>query len=197
MRGKLDDSGLNLLLRNARTANGWKPGDVSDEQLRALYELVTYGPTSANCSPARFLFLKTAAAKERLRPALSEGNLTKTMAAPVVAIVAYDIEFYEYLPKLFPHDLTAKTWFNWSASHAETTAFRNGTLQGAYLIIAARAVGLDIGAMSGFDNAMVDKEFFPGGKVKSNFLCNIGYGDDSLLFPRHPKFGFDEVCKIL
>lgn len=197
MRGIMDDQGLDLLLRKARTANGWKPGEVSDAQLHALYELMTYGPTSANCSPARILFLKTAAAKERLRPALSEGNLTKTMAAPVVAIIAYDVEFYEYLPKLFPHDLSAKTWFNWSAAHAETTAFRNGTLQGAYLIIAARAVGLDTGAMSGFDNAMVDKEFFPGGKVKSNFLCNIGHGDDSLLFPRHPKFSFDDVCKIL
>ncbi len=197
MRGLLDDRGLDLLFRKARTANGWIAGEVSDAQLHSLYEIMTYGPTSANCSPARIMFIRSAAAKERLRPALSEGNLAKTLAAPVCAIVAYDVEFYEHLPKLFPHDLTAKTWFNWSAAHAETTAFRNGTLQGAYLILAARAVGLDVGAMSGFDNAAVDKEFFPGGKVKSNFLANLGQGDDSLIFPRHPKFKFDEVCKIL
>lgn len=197
MRGLLDDRGLDLLFRKARTANGWLSGEVSDAQLHNIYEIMTYGPTSANCSPARIMFIRSAAAKERLRPALSEGNLAKTLAAPVCAIIAYDVEFYEHLPKLFPHDLTAKTWFNWSAAHAETTAFRNGTLQGAYLILAARAVGLDVGAMSGFDNAAVDKEFFPGGKVKSNFLANLGQGDDSLIFPRHPKFKFDEVCKIL
>jgi 3-hydroxypropanoate dehydrogenase len=198
MADKINDQALDTLFFKARTQNGWLPGvEVSDAQLRALYDIVKYGPTSANSCPARFVFLRSAEAKERLRPHLSEGNLAKTMAAPVVAIVAYDVEFYEHLPKLFPHDLTAKTWFNWSAAHAETTAFRNGTLQGAYLIMAARAIGLDIGAMSGFDNAGVDKEFFPDGKVKSNFLCNIGRGDDSLLFPRHPKFAFEEVCKIL
>jgi 3-hydroxypropanoate dehydrogenase len=198
MADKINDQALDTLFFKARTQNGWLPGvEVSDAQLRALYDIVKYGPTSANSCPARFMFLRSAEAKERLRPHLSEGNLAKTMAAPVVAIVAYDVEFYEHLPKLFPHDLTAKTWFNWSAAHAETTAFRNGTLQGAYLIMAARAIGLDIGAMSGFDNAGVDKEFFPDGKVKSNFLCNIGRGDDSLLFPRHPKFAFEEVCKIL
>ncbi|MDO9461496.1 MAG: malonic semialdehyde reductase [Alphaproteobacteria bacterium] len=198
MGNMLDDQGLDLLFRKARTHNGWAAdAQVSDAQLHAIYDIVKCGPTSANCSPARILFLKTAAAKERLRPALSEGNLAKTMAAPVCAIIAYDIEFYEHLPMLFPHDLTAKTWFNWSAAHAETTAFRNGTLQGAYLMLAARAVGLDIGAMSGFDNAAVDKEFFPDGKVKSNFLCNIGRGDESQIFARHPKFSFDEVCKIL
>ena len=198
MADKVNDQALDTLFFKARTQNGWLPGvEVSDAQLRALYDIMKYGPTSANSCPARIVFLRTAEAKERLRPHLSEGNTAKTMAAPVVAIVAYDIEFYEYLPKLFPHDLTAKTWFNWSAAHAETTAFRNGTLQGAYLIMAARAIGLDVGAMSGFDNAGVDKEFFPDGKVKSNFLCNIGRGDDSLLFPRHPKFEFGEVCKIL
>lgn len=198
MAGMLNNEGLDLLFREARTANGWVAGgEVTDVQLHAIYDIMKYGPTSANCSPARILFLRTAASKERLRPHLSEGNLTKTMAAPVTALIAYDTEFYEYLPKLFPHDLTAKTWFNWSAAHAETTAFRNGTLQGAYLIMAARAIGLDIGAMSGFDNAGVDREFFPDGKVKSNFLCNIGRADHSLLFPRHPKFSFDEVCKIL
>ncbi|MFZ5915185.1 MAG: malonic semialdehyde reductase [Pseudomonadota bacterium] len=198
MADKINDQALDTLFFKARTQNGWLPGvEVSDAQLRALYDIVKYGPTSANSCPARFVFLRSAEAKERLQPHLSEGNLAKTMAAPVVAIVAYDVEFYEHLPKLFPHDLTAKTWFNWSAAHAETTAFRNGTLQGAYLIMAARAIGLDIGAMSGFDNAGVDKEFFPDGKVKSNFLCNIGRGDDSLLFPRHPKFAFEEVCKIL
>lgn len=198
MANKVNDQALDQLFFKARTHNGWLPGvEVSDAQLRALYDIMKYGPTSANSCPARIVFLRTAEAKERLRPHLSEGNLAKTLAAPVVAIVAYDVEFYEYLPKLFPHDLTAKTWFNWSAAHAETTAFRNGTLQGAYLIMAARAIGLDIGAMSGFDNAGVDKEFFPDGKVKSNFLCNIGRGDESLLFPRHPKFEFEEVCKIL
>lgn len=198
MANKVNDQALDQLFFKARTQNGWLPGvEVSDAQLRALYDIMKYGPTSANSCPARIVFLRSAGAKERLRPHLSEGNTAKTMAAPVVAIVAYDVEFYEYLPKLFPHDLTAKTWFNWSAAHAETTAFRNGTLQGAYLIMAARAIGLDIGAMSGFDNAGVDKEFFPDGKVKSNFLCNIGRGDESLLFPRHPKFEFEEVCKIL
>jgi len=198
MAGMLNNEGLDLLFREARTANGWVAGgEVTDAQLHAIYEIMKYGPTSANCSPARILFFRTAAGKERLRPFLSEGNLTKTMAAPVVALIAYDTEFYEYLPKLFPHDPTAKTWFNWSAAHAETTAFRNGTLQGAYFIMAARAMGLDVGAMSGFDNAGVDKEFFPDGKVKSNFLANIGQSDKSLLFPRHPKFSFDEVCKIL
>ena len=198
MTNSVNDQGLDLLFRAARTHNGWVAGgEVSDAQLHAIYDILKFGPTSANCSPARIVFLKTAAAKERLRAALSEGNLAKTLAAPVCAIIAYDIEFYEHLPMLFPHDLTAKTWFNWSAAHAETTAFRNGTLQEAYLMMAARAIGLDIGAMSGFDNAAVDKEFFPDGKIKSNFLCNIGKGDESLLFPRHPKFRFEEVCKIL
>jgi len=197
MRGTLDDKALDLMFRTARTANGWKAGEVSDAQLKGLYEILKFGPTSANCSPARLIFLKTEAAKSRLKTALSDGNMAKTLAAPVCAIVAYDIEFYEHLPKLFPHEPDAKSWFNWSAAHAETTAFRNGTLQGAYLILAARAIGLDAGPMSGFDNAAVDKEFFPDGKTKSNFLCNIGHGDDSKVFPRHPKFSFDEVCKIL
>lgn len=197
MAGKVDDEAVDLLFRKARTQNGWQKSEVSDAQLREIYEILKFGPTSANTSPARILFLKTQAAKERLRPALSEGNMAKTLAAPVCAIVAYDLEFYDHLHMLFPHDPTAKSWFDWSAAHAETTAFRNGTLQGAYLIMAARAIGLDVGPMSGFDNAVVDKEFFPSGKIKSNFLCNIGKGDESLLFPRHPKFSFEEVCKIL
>jgi 3-hydroxypropanoate dehydrogenase len=154
-------------------------------------------PTSANTSPARFLFLRSDAAKNRLKPFLLSGNVDKTMSAPAVAIVGYDLQFYEHLPRLFPHNLTARTWFEGNAKLVETTAFRNGTLQGAYFIIAARALGFDCGAMSGFDNAKVDAEFFPDGTVKSNFLINIGHGDPTKLFDRSPRWEFDEVCKIL
>ena len=193
----LDAAGLDLLFREARTHNRFTDQPVTDDELRALHDLLKQGPTSANCSPARFLFLRTPEAKRRLAPALSSGNLDKTMAAPVTVIVAYDPRFYEKLPKLFPHNPDAMSWFTDNASLAATTAFRNGTLQGAYLILAARAVGLDTGAMSGFDNAMVDELFLADRGWRSNFLCNIGHGDPAGLFPRSPRLDFDEACMLL
>jgi 3-hydroxypropanoate dehydrogenase len=165
--------------------------------LREVYDLMKWGPTSANSSPARILFLRTPEAKERLRPALSPNNLDKTMKAPVTAILAYDVKFYENLARLLPNNPAAREWFANSPQLAEVTAFRNGTLQGGYFILAARALGLDCGPMSGFDNAKVDAEFFLGTSVKSNFLCNVGYGDASKLFPRNPRLDFDEACKLL
>lgn len=192
----LDSHALDHLFRTARTQNKWQDRPVPDSTLQAMYDLLKFGPTSANSSPARFLFLRTHEAKERLRPALSAGNLAKTMSAPVVAIVAHDPQFYELLPRLFPH-ADARSWFAGNAALAETTAFRNGTLQGGYLIMAARAVGLDAGAMSGFDNAKVDAEFLVGTGWKSNFLVNLGYGDPSGLFPRSPRLDFDEACRLL
>jgi len=169
---------------------------VSDELLRKAVELAKMGPTSANQSPMRVLFLRSPAAKERLRPALSPGNLAKTMSAPVVAITAYDEEFYEHLPFLMPH-VDAKSWFSGDRVKAARSAFQNGTLQVAYFLIALRAVGLDTGPMTGFDNAKVDAEFFPDGHVKSNVLINIGYGDTEKLFPRNPRFSFEQIAKIL
>lgn len=192
----LSDDALDTIFRTARTHNAWTSKPVSDETLVKLYDLMKWGPTSANCSPARIVFVKSAEAKEKLSPALSDGNRAKTMSAPVTAIIGYDVEFYELLPKLFPHDLTAKTWFNWSAEWAEQTAFRNGSLQGAYLMIAARSLGLDCGPMSGFDMAKVNEAFFAGTTVKANFLCNLGYGDPKGLFDRSPRLAFDEACKI-
>jgi 3-hydroxypropanoate dehydrogenase len=153
-------------------------------------------PTSANCSPARIVFVRSRAAKERLKPALGAGNLDKTMAAPVTAIIGYDLQFAEHMPRLFPHNLDAKNWFS-DPKVAEVVAFRNGTLQGAYFILAARAVGLDTGPMSGFDNARVDAEFFPDGRVRSNFLCNLGHGDSTKLFARSPRLDFAEACDVL
>jgi 3-hydroxypropanoate dehydrogenase len=195
--GRLNDDGLRLLFTEARTHNGWVDKPVTDAEIRQIFDVMRAGPTSANCSPARFIFVRTPAGKERLKPALSSGNLEKTMAAPVTAIIGYDLHFYDALPKLFPHNLDARSWFANSETVAQTTAFRNGTLQGAYFIIAARALGLDCGAMSGFDNAKVDAEFFPDGKVKSNFLLNIGHGDPSKLFGRSPRYDFDDVCTVL
>jgi 3-hydroxypropanoate dehydrogenase len=191
----LDVSARNTLFLNARTHNKWTSEAVSDETLRELYELLEMGPTSANCSPARFLFVRTQEGKEKLRPALSSGNLEKTMTAPVVAIVAYDPKFYDELPRLFPH-ADAKSWFVSSAALAEETAFRNSTLQGAYLIMAARALGLDCGPMSGFDRAKVDEAFLADRGWKSNFLVNLGHGDPTGLFPRLPRLGFDEACGL-
>jgi 3-hydroxypropanoate dehydrogenase len=194
----LDDKALDIILRSARSQNGWLDKPVSDAQLRTVYELMKWGPTSANSSPARIVWVRTPAGKEKLRPALSEGNTEKTMTAPAVAIVAYDSQFYELLPKLFPHKPEAIDWFRGpaNAAGAATTAFRNGTLQGAYLIIAARALGLDCGPMSGFDNAKVDAAFFPDGRYRSNFLCGIGYGDPSKVFNRSPRLAFDEACSL-
>ncbi len=193
----LDAAGLDLLFREARSHNRFTDEPVTDEQLRELFELLRLGPTSANSSPARFLFLRTQEAKRKLAPALSAGNLDKTMAAPVTVIVAYDPRFYDHLPKLFPHNPDARSWFSSNDSLAATTAFRNGTLQGAYLILAARAVGLDTGPMSGFDNAMVDELFLADRGWRSNFLCNLGHGDPAGLYDRSPRFSFDEACVLL
>ena len=193
----LDETGLDLLFRAARTHNAWDETAISDATLAKLYELLKFGPTSANSSPARFVFVKSKEAKEKLRPLFMEGNREKTMAAPVCVIIGYDTKFYEHLPKLFPHNLDAKNWFAHSAALAEETAFRNSTLQGAYLMMAARALGLDCGPMSGFDKAGVDAAFFPGGRVKSNFICALGQGRSAGLFARSPRFSFDEVCQIV
>jgi 3-hydroxypropanoate dehydrogenase len=195
LSGKLPSACLDQLFRDARTHNSLL-GDVPDALLHELVGLLRLGPTSANCSPARFLFVKSRDGKERLRPHLSEGNLEKTMKAPVCTIIGYDLDFYKYLPKLFPHT-DAKSWFEGKPKKIEETAFRNGTLQGAYLILAARALGLDTGPMSGFDNEGVDHEFFAGTNIKSNFLCNLGHGDGEKLFPRSPRFDFDEMAKII
>ena len=187
---------LDQLFLEARTHNVWFNRPVPLELLHEVYELARMGPTSANCSPARFVFLTTKAAKDRLLPALAPGNVAKTMTAPVTAIIAYDTEFYEQLPRLFPH-ADARSWFVGNQPLIDETAFRNGTLQGAYLMLAARALGLDCGPMSGFDPAKVNAEFFPDGKWKANFLCNLGHGDPSRLFPRSPRLAFDEACKVL
>ena len=196
MADKVSDDALDLIFRKARTHNGFSDKPVGDDLLRQVYDVMKWGPTSANCQPQRMLFLKSKEAKERLRPALSEGNLAKTMAAPVTAVLANDSAFYEHLPRMFPHLPAAIDWFRGKPS-AEPTAFRNGTLQGAFFIVAARALGLDCGPMSGFDNAKVDAEFFPDGRIKSNFLCNLGYGNGENMFSRSPRFDFAEVCEIL
>jgi 3-hydroxypropanoate dehydrogenase len=193
----LDPAGLDLLFREARSHNRFTDQPVSDETLHALHGLLKLGPTSANCSPARFLFLRSQDAKQRLAPALSSGNLEKTMAAPVTVIVAYDPKFFEKLPQLFPHNPDARSWFTSNDSLAATTAFRNGTLQGAYLILAARALGLDTGPMSGFDNAKVDQEFLAHYGWRSNFLVNLGHGDPAGVYPRSPRLEFDEACVML
>jgi len=197
MSARLSDAVLDQLYLSARTHNKWQAKDVSDSLLHDMVDLAKMGPTSANCQPARFVFVRSAAAKQRLKPFLSSTNAEKTMQAPVCAIVAYDLKFYEHLPRLFPHNQEARSWFEGKADHIATTALRNSALQGAYLILAARALGLDTGPMSGFDNAGLDKEFFPEGTVKSNFLCSIGYGDPAGVRPRGPRFAFDEMAKVL
>jgi len=194
---KLEDVALDLLFREARTHNKFASDPVTDDDLRTIYELAKMGPTSANSSPGRFLFIRTQWSKEKLRPALSAGNSEKTMAAPVTVIVAYDPKFYDHLPKLFPHNADARGWFSENPSLAEQTAFRNGTLQGAYFIIAARALGFDCGPMSGFDNAKVDEAFLADRGWKSNFLINLGHGDPAGVYPRSPRFAFDEACVLL
>lgn len=195
MTDTLPDAALDQLFRTARTYNGFS-GEISDETLHQLYDLLKFAPTSANSSPARFVFVKSAEAKAKLGPALSEGNYEKTMSAPVIVIVAHDEDFHEKLPFLFPHT-DAKSWFDGPRENREVPAFRNGTLQGAYLIMAARALGLDTGAMSGFDNAKVDEAFFAGTSIKSNFLVNLGKGDPSTIFPRSPRLPFDEAARIV
>ena len=191
----LADAALDQLFRTARTQNAFQDRPVEDSQLHALYELLKWGPTAANATPARFVFVKSAEAKQKLAPALSEGNLAKTMAAPVTVIVGFDLDFHEKLPYLFPH-IDAKSWFDGPREGRHESAFRNGTLQGAYLMMAARALGLDAGPMSGFDNAKVDEAFFAGTAIKSNFLVNLGYGDPAGVFPRLPRLSFDEAARI-
>jgi 3-hydroxypropanoate dehydrogenase len=194
---RLDEASLKQLFLEARSHNVWQPRDVPDNLLEELVDLMKMGPTSANSSPARIIFVRSAGAKERLKPFLSEGNRAKTMQAPVCAIIGFDLAFYEHLPKLFPHNQEARGWFAGKPDHIRTTAMRNGSLQGAYFILAARALGLDCGPMSGFDNAGVDAAFFSGTEVKSNFLCNLGFGDRAALMPRSPRFAFAEMAKVL
>ena len=196
MGTSLDDAALDAMFRTARTQNRWLDQPVSDEQLQALYDLMRWGPTSANSFPVRIVFVTSPAAKERLKPLVLAGNQQKVMTAPVTAILGYDTQFYDWLPRLFPH-ADARSWFLDKPEFAEATAFRNSSLQGAYFIIAARALGLDTGPMSGFDNEAVDGEFFPGGRVKSNFLCALGHGDPAGVFERLPRPAFGEVCSIV
>ena len=193
---QLDDRSLDIIFREAHTHSVWLDKPVSDALLHQIYDLMKWAPTSANCCPARIVFVRSAEAKQRLLPAMAPGNVEKTRTAPVTAIVAHDMEFYEKLPKLFPQT-DARSWFVGNQPLIDTTAFRNGTLQGAYLLLAARALGLDAGPMSGFDNEKVDKEFLAGTKVKSNFVINLGYGDSSKLFPRNPRLPFEEAAQIL
>ncbi|MDO8464557.1 MAG: malonic semialdehyde reductase [Gallionella sp.] len=192
---QLDDRSLDIIFREAHTHSNWLDKPVSDALLHQIYDLMKWAPTSANCCPARFVFVRSAEAKQRLLAAMAPGNVEKTRTAPVTVIVGYDTEFYEKLPKLYP-PADARSWFVGNQPLIDTTAFRNGTLQGAYLLIAARALGLDAGPMSGFDNEKVDKEFFAGTKVKSNFVINLGYGDSSKLFPRSPRLSFEEAAQI-
>ena len=194
---KLNDECLDLIFRAARTHNVWLAKPVDDSLLAQVYDLAKMGPTSANMCPMRVVFVKSKAAKEKLKPALDAGNVDKTMIAPATAIIGMDIRFYEKLPKLFPH-ADAKAWFKDLPENVlEYVALRNGSLQGAYFMLAARSLGLDCGPMSGFDNAKVDAAFFAGTTVKSNFLCNLGHGDSTKLFPRSPRLSFEEACQIV
>jgi 3-hydroxypropanoate dehydrogenase len=195
MAARIDDASLETIFRTARSQNKWLDKPVSHEQLVALYDLMKWAPTSANSFPIRIVFVTTLAAKERLKPLVFEGNRPKVAAAPVSAILGYDTKFYDWLPRLFPHR-DMRSGFLDKPQFADTTAFRNSSLQGGYFIVAARALGLDCGPMSGFDNAAVDSEFFPGGQVKSNFICAIGYGDPRGLFDRLPRPSFSEVCRV-
>ena len=196
MHDLLSEVALDQLFREARTFNAWLPKDVSEQQLQQLYALAKFGPTSANASPMRVVFVKSAAAKAKLAPFLSEGNRSKAMEAPVTAVIATDHAFYEHLPKLFPH-ADARSWFVGNQPLIDTTAFRNASLQGAYVLLAARAIGLDCGPMSGYDQAALDAAYFAGTAIKSNFLISLGYGDASRnLFPRSPRLSFDEACTI-
>ncbi len=208
---ELTEVALDVLFRKARTHTSWLDKRVSDETIRQIYDLMKWGPTSANSCPARFFFLRSKEAKERLKPVLSPGNVEKTMSAPVTVIVAYDLKFYDKLATLFPHSPSMKKLFEENPQLVESTARRNSSLQGAYLMLAARALGLDCGPMSGFDNAKLDEEFFAAGKqceggdqeffsegqLKSNFLCNLGYGDPANLHPRGPRLSFAEACRLL
>jgi 3-hydroxypropanoate dehydrogenase len=191
---RLDEDGFNLLFREARTHNGWLDRPVPHALIEEAVDLAKLGPTAANTSPFRLLLVESSEAKERLKPALAPGNVEKTMAAPVTAIVAYDLAFYDKMPKLFPHNPDARSWFAGNDTLVAHTARQSGTLQAAYFLLALRAVGLDAGPLGGFDNNRVDETFFAGTSVKSNFIINIGYGDPSKLFPRNPRLDFDEIA---
>ena len=193
---QIPDAALDILFRKARSHGVFKPDSISDAQLHAIYEIMKHGPTTANSQPQRILFLRSQEAKARLAPALSATNREKTLAAPVVAIFAYDLKFPDHLPRFY-HNPDAKKWYTKTPEHTQETAFRNASLQAAYFMIAARAIGLDCGPMSGFDNAKVDAEFFPDGQWKSNFLCILGKGDATKLPPLNPRFDFEEVCKVI
>jgi len=194
---KLDEKALDTLFRKARTHNKWTDKPVSDDLLRQVYDLFKFGATATNSCPGRFVFVRTPEAKAKLKPALDAGNQAKTMVAPVTVIVAHDLAFYEKLPKLFPHQPAARSWFEGNEPLIKTASFRNGSLQGAYLMLAARSLGLDCGPLSGFNNELVDQAFFPNTTWRSNFICSLGYGDASALFPRSPRLDFDEACKLV
>lgn len=196
MNQPLSDEALDTLFRQARSFSYWQARPVSDAQLHQLYELMKWGPTAANSCPARLLFINSDAAKSRLKPCLAEGNVDKSMSAPVVAVIAMDLEFHEQLPRLFPHT-DARSWYAGKPEKILQSATLNTALQGAYLILAARSLGLDCGPMSGFDNAALDAEFFPDGKTRSLFICALGYGERERLYPRGPRLEFDEACTIL
>lgn len=195
MRGKLDDDALDLIFRKARTHNGFQPIAIAEALLQEVYDLAKWGPTSANSTPARFLFIVSPEAKAKLAPAMSEGNRAKTLAAPVNLVIGYDTKFYELLPKLYPRE-AARGWFE-GKPDVEITALRNSALQGAYFMIAARSLGLDCGPMSGFDAALINKTFWPDGRIKANFMCNIGYGDEAKVYPRSPRLPFEKACEVV
>ena len=195
-KNHLDSQALDTLFRNARSHNGWQDKVVSDEQLENIYNLMKWGPTSANSCPARIVFVKTEEAKLRLKPSLQEGNIEKSMSAPVVAIIGMDMEFYEEFGTLFPH-ADAKSWYVGKPEKIKEAAFRDSSLQAAYLMMAARSIGIDCGPMSGFDNTVLDAEFFPEGRIKSNFICGLGYGDETKLYPRLARLDYERVCKVV
>lgn len=196
-RGALDDRGLDLIFREARTQNSWQPTPIPEDLLRRIYDLAKLGPTAANSTPARFVFVMSKEGKEKLRPALSAANLEKSLAAPVTVIIGYDTKFYEHLPELFPHNPTARSWFEGNEPLIMEAALRNSSLQGAYFMIAARSLGVDCGPMSGFDAAKLNAAFFPDGRIRANFLCNLAYGDDQKIFPRSPRLSFERACQIV
>jgi 3-hydroxypropanoate dehydrogenase len=194
---ELSKDDLDLIFLKARTRNGWQDKPVAAALLKEIYDIARMGPTTANSQPQRIVFVTSPEAKAKLAPALSEGNRDKTMQAPVVALFAYDLQFYDLLPKVFPHNAEARSWFVGKDAHIKETAFRNASLQAAYLMIAARAKGLDCGPMSGFDQAKVNETFFPDGRWKVNFICSLGYGTEERLFARSPRLEFDEACRIV
>lgn len=196
-RGALDDRGLDLIFRNARTQNSWQSTPLPEDLLHRIYDLAKLGPTAANSTPARFVFVMSREGKEKLGPALSASNLEKTLAAPVTVIVGYDTKFYEYLPELFPHNPAARSWFEGNEANTMETAFRNSSLQGAYFMVAARSLGVDCGPMSGFNADKLNAAFFPDGRIKANFLCNLAYGDDQKIFPRSLRLSFERACQIV